>query len=309
VKKLIWLSLFLVGLLALQSLPAGAAAALGTHTKFTPTAGQTNGGTTAAINTATGTNNFIVISVGSDRTASPPNVSDSATNTWYLAAAKIDGGNFGQSRLYFCVNCNTSATHTFTVTGTNQYISFEVASFSGMSTAPFDPSALSSGNCGSCTTVQFGSITPANNNSLVISAINPTSTSTTTSMSINGGFTVIEQVQHASGLNYGSGIAYLVQTTAAAANPTWTITGSGTFYLGGTNAAFKDSTVTPTAYSSKISAYPILQAGTASAMSASKMNAYPILQAGNANAMSVSKMNTYVILSPEQTLLLHSFPP
>jgi len=80
---------------------------------------------------------------------------------------------------------------------------------------------------------------------------------------------------------------------------------------GGLVDAFTSDTDT-SERSSKINSYPILNAGTVSAMSASKIDAYPILNAGTASAISVSKINTYAILKavPNHTTpLFHSFPP
>jgi len=74
-------------------------------------------------------------------------------------------------------------------------------------------------------TIQAGSVTPSTNGQVVITGINAYDQN---AVSIDGGFTIPTggETDFNSGLSVGCGAAYLIQTTATAANPTWTITGS-----------------------------------------------------------------------------------
>jgi hypothetical protein len=47
-------------------------------------------------------------------------------------------------------------------------------------------------------------------------------------LTIDTGFTISDQVAHSPGNYYGSGLGYLVQGSAGAINPTWTISGAAT---------------------------------------------------------------------------------
>ena len=63
-----------------------------------------------------------------------------------------------------------------------------------------------------------GSATPAHPDEVLIAA---TSSDTTGTFAVTGGFTIAQTEPYVSGVSYGGAIAYLLQTTAAAANPTW----------------------------------------------------------------------------------------
>ncbi len=142
------------------------------------------------------------------------NVTDSAGNTWTQLTRRNNA--FSYSQLLYCINPTTSASHTFTATAAaNDAIC--IAAFSGSGIYEAD----TGNNNTSSTTIQPGSITPAQNNELVITTATITATATT--LSINGGFAITDQQIIGSSPSYwGNGLAYLIQTTAAAANPTWT---------------------------------------------------------------------------------------
>jgi len=78
----------------------------------------------------------------------------------------------------------------------------------------------------STSTLQPGSLTPLSNNKLLLTFVSCDSC-TATSFSVNSGFSIIDQVPRdatQNGGHVGGAWAYLVQGTAAAINPTWTIT-------------------------------------------------------------------------------------
>ena len=91
------------------------------------------------------------------------------------------------------------------------------------------------GGIGSGTSFTPGSVTPLHPNELVVSGT--AFSLAITGLSITGGFTILDQVAQSAGNCEGLVTAYLVQTTATAANPTLNWTNSaGT---GGANATFQ----------------------------------------------------------------------
>jgi hypothetical protein len=80
-----------------------------------------------------------------------------------------------------------------------------------------------------------GSLTPSQDNSVVVTMVGSANQDGQVGHTINGGFTLVDDVIGVSASGFtGLGTAYLIQTTAAAANPTWTQTGGA---LGGLSAA------------------------------------------------------------------------
>lgn len=182
--------------------------------------------TTAAINT-TGANLIVVTAVfyapGGSLT-----LTDSKGNTW-TALTRRDSGSGVGSTLYYCFNPTVGSGHTFT--GTNNYPLLGVLSFSGADTSPFDVEA---GTTGSGSTIQPGSVTPSTANNIIVSGVGAGMTSG--AISIDGSFT--EPNAEAVGAAFQVSCAYLIQTSATAQNPTWTIP-SGGYGSSAGNAVFK----------------------------------------------------------------------
>lgn len=176
--------------------------------------GAPNGATTAGINT-TGAN-LIVLAIAGTGTMT---VSDSNGNTW-TACTNYSGSGGEVVRLYYCYSPTVGAGHTFTVSGTSTYSVIEVSAWSGAATSPLDQQ---NGANNSSTTIQPGSITPAQNNELVITAVNYYISRSYSSIS---GATFLDSLDGANNNNYGLAVAYNIQTTAAAINPTWTFSTS-----------------------------------------------------------------------------------
>lgn len=153
--------------------------------------------------------------------------SDSEGNTWTPLTEEGTGGYFGG--LLYCVSPNVGDNHTFTNDGTNATFSgVAVMAFSGLDTGdPFG--GESAGNANSGTTIQPGSLTPDADFSLVVTGLGTDPGSDGGTADVDSGFTDVF-VARVGGTNVGAGLAYLFQDTAAAVNPTWTITS-------GTNAA------------------------------------------------------------------------
>lgn len=169
--------------------------------------------TTAGIDT-TGAN-LLVASIAFIDFGGSNVVTDSNGNTW---TALTEFGGSGASRaekMFYCVNPTVGAGHTFT--GSAPFPSVCVAAFSGADSTPFDQE---SGAVGS---VQPGSITPAGDNELFVTGIACTDAGTQT---IDQGFSVTDSVGNGAN-NIGCALAYLIQTTGAAQNPSWNPGSSG----------------------------------------------------------------------------------
>lgn len=177
-------------------------------------AGSPNGNTftTTGINT-TGAD---IIVIGISDNVGGSTLSDSSGNTWTPLSPST--GTSGVSTLYYCQSPTTSPSHTFTLTATSNFMSIYVTAFSGSLAAPLDQSNRA--NSGFTTTIQPGSVTPSQNNELIVTHV--CKGIDTSSFSINSGFSIIDSVTGVGSTHYGGAIAYLVQSTAAAVNPTWT---------------------------------------------------------------------------------------
>ena len=171
----------------------------------------TNAQDTTGVDT-TGANLIVIfIAGGSDITPT-----DNKSNTYTGLTIHSQGGD--DSRLWYCYNPTVGTDHTF-----KQIWSYEclfAAAFSGVAASPFDQENGS--NTAGATSLQPGSITPSEDNCLVVTGL--MAGSTNSSHSVNDGFTITDSINGVNGVNYGGAMAYLIQTTAAAANPThsWT---------------------------------------------------------------------------------------
>ncbi len=191
-------------------------------------AGGSGGGTSSAIDT-TGANLIVIVTAQfSGGTLTTP--TDSKGNTYTGLTARTNGSV--RNRIFYCLAPTVGSGHTFTFANSGIFASASVQSFSGAATSSvFD---VENGATGSLTTLATGSVTPGQDDSLVIAGVGSGNTG---SASINGGFTIANQTT-ASGSRYSSAGAYLIQTTATAANPTWT-TGDLTGESTATIAVFK----------------------------------------------------------------------
>lgn len=182
--------------------------------------GTTSSVTTSAIDT-TGAK-LLVVGIMRDFNTNPTVLSDSKSNTWtYIRGASLDGSI--KVELYYCINPTVGSSHTFSNTGSFNFSSLAVSAFSG--NAPYTILDVNSGSTNASTTIAPGSITPTQDNCLVITILGINSTGTP--ISINDSFTKTDELNFNSGVSYGGAMAYKIQTTASAANPTWTRTASG----------------------------------------------------------------------------------
>lgn len=176
--------------------------------------------TTSAIDT-TGAN-FIVLNISILDFFPSGTITDSKGNSSPTPLTAASGGGFCRSRLFYYVAPTVGSGHTFTFTGgAAGEPSIGVAAFSGVAASPFD---VENGAGGTSASPSAGSITPTLNGELVFAGV---CTRITTINSIDSSFNVVGTPIADDGTNHLSeGIAYLIQNTAAAVNPTWTTGGS-----------------------------------------------------------------------------------
>lgn len=188
-------------------------------------------GTTSAIDT-TGAD-IIWIAISDYTGGVGVTLSDSPGNTYTALTAQSSGET--RITLYYKQGPITSASHTFTTSGSSTFLGFTAFWASGSVASPLDQTT--GATTAGATSLATGSVTPTNNNQIVVTAWAAGASGASPTVS---GYTVIESINYGGGVNEGVGIAYLIQTTAGATNPTWNWTGSsvaavtvGTFSSGG----------------------------------------------------------------------------
>lgn len=212
----------------------------------------------------TGVNLLVVVLMDSDGTSV---ITDNKGNSPYATAVGQLGGfasNF--NTIFYFKSPSVGTGHTFTVTGTAKSPSIAMAGFSGVdTTSPLDQHTSASSNFGS--SAQPGSITPGSANQLVVSGVTYQDTGNT--LSIDLSFIIADQLVQQNSAHLGGGLAYIIQTTATAVNPTWSEAVGNIVSV--TIASFK-------AGSSGVTGTAALTAAAAVSLSAgSFQTAYPIL--------------------------------
>lgn len=140
---------------------------------------------------------------------------DTKGNTW-VALTQYSSTNRGV-RLYYVLSPTVGSGHTFTLSAS--FGSFALAAFSGVTA--FDSGKDSGDFSNSTTTQQPGSLTPSENNCLVIGAATVGDTTVNTAPTIDAPFATSDAFGW-DGNGVGGGLWYDIQTTAGARNPTVT---------------------------------------------------------------------------------------
>ncbi len=179
---------------------------------------DTNGFTTGTI-TTTGANLLVAVLSGYN-SFNTPTVTDSKSNTWTPLTLQNSVGNHSLVIAY-SVPTSVGTTHSFNLVGATTYGSLCVISVSGSHTTPFDQENGHIATISS--TVQAGSVTPTQDNELIIAGVSGDGDSNASS--IDGSYNLVENQTTTANCQSGA-LAYLIQTSAAATNPTWTLTGS-----------------------------------------------------------------------------------
>lgn len=169
-----------------------------------------SGGTTSAVDTTGAQLIVIAASYGSAGIT----ISDSAGNTWVAGTQNAIGTQ--RSRLYYCINPTTSATHTFTVSGASSVSSIVVDAFNGFSPGvAFDSQIATGTNAGNVFSIAGAtSFTPTANDALVVSA--QALIASVSAFAAGSGWTLSGHQNYVGSTSYGSGLVYKVQTTATA---------------------------------------------------------------------------------------------
>lgn len=191
--------------------------ALVAHLKGSSTNG--NGFTTSSIDT-TSANLLVAVLVDHGGNAA---FADSKGNTWLTAISPQSGapGSSPYIRIIYVKAPTVGSGHTFTVTVTFGNPFLAVAAFSGADTAaPLDRTSFATNTFAN--TLQAGSITPTAANEVVVAGALVRATGT---LSIDSSYILTETGLYVGGTAYGGGLAYIVQSAAAATNPTWTLSG------------------------------------------------------------------------------------
>ena len=197
------------------------------------TTGGANAGGTASIDT-TGADTLIVV-VGCDN-ATFPTLTDSKSNTWTGLTISAGSGGTRQERIFYAKNATVGTGHTFTLSGTSNFVSMCFSAWSGgNTTAPFDQQQTGGASFGS--TVQTGSVTPGSANELLVAGISHTQINSAAD-TIDSSFTVLDSITDTGFGHTNTGLAYQIQTTATTRNPTWTSSG-GNDTLSASIATFK----------------------------------------------------------------------
>ena len=187
--------------------------------------GTSSGGTSSGINTSGAT--LLVMTASTSSNVTIPTPSDSYSNHWLQVLSQASSGTSDSTvLLYYVLNPTVGTGHTFTFSGTGTDSCAQVTAWSGVtiSNTPLELGATTAASA-SASSIATGSITPTQNNSLIIAAY--TLNSVTGSPTINDSFAVSDQTAYSNGVTYGGGQAHLIQTTATAVNPTWTLGGTG----------------------------------------------------------------------------------
>ncbi|HUB83615.1 MAG TPA: hypothetical protein VMB03_32675 [Bryobacteraceae bacterium] len=182
-------------------------------------AASTGGSDVTVSNLNTTGANLIVIGIASGSSA--PAVSDSNSNLWMRLNLYTGGPNIA---LFYGYNPSVGTGHTFSTTSGNAP-SLYVLAFSGSASSPLDQQAGVGANSG-ITTVQPGSVTPVQSNELLVTLLGIAASGSTSASAISQGFVIAGTQAFSSGNNYGGAMAYLIQNTAAAVDPAWTVSGS-----------------------------------------------------------------------------------
>jgi hypothetical protein len=137
-------------------------------------------------------------------------------------------------------NPTTSGLSTFTATivGSSTFASICSLAFKGSKTSsPLDQENGNTAASGSGTSFQPGSVTPTTNNQALFT-ITGFVTPAKGSVTVNSSFTKQVDIDLVGSQHYGMAMAYLIQSTAGALNPTWSGL-SNTDALGASIATFK----------------------------------------------------------------------
>lgn len=178
-----------------------------------------NNPATGAIDT-TGAN-LIVVTTTRYGGSSSVSVTDNKGNTFTGGTEQLISSGDPGVRIWRCENPIVGSGHTFTFNGTSIFGGLCVAAFSGAGSPAFDTETGVAGSVGAFS-VQPGSITPPQDGCLLVTTVTTNnSTGDTPNFAVDSSFIQLDHYDFNGGVNYGGTLAYLIQGTAGAVNPTW----------------------------------------------------------------------------------------
>lgn len=140
---------------------------------------------------------------------------DNKSNTFTARTAQ--NSIFCHSRIYDSIPGTVGSGHAASYSDTTSFPAVGLVAFSGvLQSSPID--AQNGATNDSAMSLQAGSVTPSEDGCLIITSIGFSASNT---LSIDQGFTILDQIDFVNGQHFGIAIAYKIQTTAAAVNPTW----------------------------------------------------------------------------------------
>jgi len=147
--------------------------------------------------------------------SSPTTISDSKSNIWNMRTSYAN--TVVRVRIGYAFNATVGSGHNFTAAGAVSFVSFIVVALNGGDiSSPYDVENGASGT----SPISTGSVTPGSNDEILLTGIG-LQTSNDYASTAPSGYTLINYGANI-GSAFGVSLAYLIQTTAGASNPSWT---------------------------------------------------------------------------------------
>ena len=190
----------------------------------------------ASASTDTTNSTLLVAVVNAYSGGADPELTDNKSNTWTKLASTAQTSSSTKLVIFYAVPASGSYVgtgHTFTASA-GTYRSVAVSGWSGTNSVPADQQTGATTASG--TSLSTGSVTPSEDNELVIAGW-AASAGATSTLAINASLSIDESVYGDGATYFGLGSAHIIQTTAGAVNPAWSWT--GTADAGAAIATFK----------------------------------------------------------------------
>lgn len=230
-QRLLAVGILVLTLAVLSVQESDAAWVLGVH-------GKAQAQTDATVTLDTTGATFIVVMISDFGGAGASTLTDGKGNTTGAALETQNSPAQARLRLFAYIPSSVGSGHTFKSTGTT-YATIAVAVFTGNGASPNDQHTGTTFT--DVTSVSSGSITPSQDNELIVTAIGSGGALGVPTYSVDSVITITDQGDFSNGNWEGGALAYKIQTTAAAINAGWSWTNSHT---GGVAIhSFKDTTV------------------------------------------------------------------
>ncbi len=173
--------------------------------------------TTDAIDTSTA--DLIIIGISDYGGITDPGCtpSDSKSNMWTGITAYTSVGGGSRTKIWYSRATSVGSGHTFTCAATSTYVVITVLAVSGSAASPLDQE--NGDHLNGSNDVQPGPITPTLDNELVVTVFCNDSVSIT--VPAPSGYTITDQVDMLALNRVEGAMAYQIQTTATATDPTW----------------------------------------------------------------------------------------